>query len=262
MSAPIDRLCRGLHALQRRDALRALPELGIPSLRPDRLAAVIPTHVYAGGPVADPGQTLFVWRSCALEKACGGTLCFYVDDYRLEALWRRPRHYAELFLRHHIAALIEPDFSLWTDDPLAVQLFNVYRARWLGRAWQDAGIPVIPSLGWSDARSFSFCFAGIPQEAPVVACECRTPGGNDADRVAFLRGLAEGVRQVQPRHVLIYGGHEHAYWLQGRLPPGPAYTLLPGWTHERHRIRQAAARAQRARDQFILFEKGETVCSI
>ncbi len=257
-----DQLCRALHALQQKDQVHAMPPLDIPSLRADRLAAVVPSATYAGGSSADPAHTLFVYRSCALARARGGTLAFYVDDYRLDPLWRRPRHYTELFLHHGIAALIEPDFSLWTDDPLAVQVFNVYRTRALGRYWQDAGLPVIPSLGWSDERSFSFCFAGIPQEAPVVACECRTPGGNDEDRRAFLRGLAEGVRQVQPVHILVYGGYEHRFWLHDHLPPGPAYTMLPSWTHERHQIRRAEDRAQRERYQFRLFERGETLCSI
>ena len=222
---------------------------GIPAPRSDRLAGVIPTKVYAGGAIVDPEHPLFIWPTASLSKARGMVLGFYVDDERLEALWSRPRYYSALFLSHGIQALIEPDFSLWADAPLAEQLWNVYRMRTLGRLYQDHGLMVIPNLAWSDERSFSFCFQGIPVGAPVVACECRTPGGNDGDRRAFLRGLTEGVKEVQPQHVIIYGGQEHSFWLKERLPAGPTYTLLEAWTSARGKIRTTEERIVRAKNQ-------------
>jgi hypothetical protein len=180
-------------------------------------------------------------------------LGFYVWDERLEALWRNPERATTRLLSAGVGAVIEPDFSLWADAPLVEQLFNVYRMRLLGRQWQEAGLSVIPNLAWSDDRSFPFCFTGIPVGAPVVACECRTPGGNDADRRRFLAGLTEGVKQGQPEHVLIYGGKEHAFWLSGNLPTGPHYTLLEAWTSARGKIRARQEREERERNQLQLF---------
>lgn len=182
----------------------------------------------------------------------------YAHDERFEALWRNPEHSLALFLRHGVAALVEPDFSLWTDDALAVQLFNIYRMRTLGRLWQEAGLPLIPNLTWSDARSFSFAFEGIPVGAPVVACECRTPGGNDDDRRAFLAGLTEGVKQVQPVNVIIYGGQEHAFWLTDNLPVGPRYHLIESWTSARRSVRATQAQHARERNQLNLFTGGSS----
>jgi len=232
-------------------------DFGIPSLLPDKLATVTPTAVYAGGPVTNPSNTLFVWRTCRFPaEARGGELAFYTDDYRFECLWNRPIFYAEQFARFGWGAIVEPDFSTWIDAPLAEQLWNTYRTRTLGRLWQEAGLQVIPSLNWADERSFSFAFSGIPQHAPVVACEARTAGGNDGDRRRFLAGLAEGVRQVQPQHVLMYGGKEHAFWLESRLPPGSHYTLLESWTHARDRARRRETIRQKNRHQPILFPTG------
>jgi hypothetical protein len=107
-------------------------EWGVHELRRDLLSTLVPSQVYISGPVTDPVNTLVTWRTCALEKARGCTLAFYVWDEKLEQLWRRPQHYTALFLRHGVAALVEPDYSLWTDDALAVQVFNTYRSRWLG----------------------------------------------------------------------------------------------------------------------------------
>lgn len=225
---------------------------GIPTLREDRLSALVPTTVYAGGPVSDPAHSLFLWRTYSLTRARGMTVGFYIWDDKLEPLWRDPERQTDRLRTAGVAAVIEPDFSLWTDAPLVEQLWNTYRTRFLGRYWQEHGLLVIPNLNWSDERSFEFCFLGIPQHAPVIAVECRTAGQNDADRRAFLAGLAEGVRQVAPAHVLIYGGKEHAYWLTPYVPPGPQYTLLESWTRARGRVRRQEELRLRHHKQFEL----------
>jgi len=228
-------------------------DFGIPSLLPDQLATGLPTAVYAGGPVTDPTQTLFLWRTYSLTRARGMTVGFFVWDDKLEQLWRQPEKQTARLLAASVMAVIEPDFSLWADAPLAEQIWNVYRTRTLGRLWQERGLSVIPNLNWSGPESFNFCFQGIPFCAPVVACECRTAGQNERDRCAFLGGLWEGIHQREPAHVLIYGGVEHESWLAPQLPPGPRYTLLESWTRARGRLRRAAERQQRARNQLTLF---------
>ncbi len=224
---------------------------GIPSLRSDRLASLVPERVYTGGPVVDPAHTLFVWRTGRfLAEARGGVLGFHVDDYRFECLWRQPERYAEKFAGFGWGAVIEPDFSTWANAPLAEQLWSIYRMRSLGRLYQEHGLALIPNLAWSDKRSYEFCFQGIPRECPVAACEARTAGGNDDDRRAFLAGLSEGIRQVVPQTVLVYGGQEHDFWLRRRLPEGPRYVLLESWTRVRGKVRQYEEQRLRHRNQF------------
>lgn len=229
-----------------------MTDFGIPCLRDDRLSSLVPTQIHTGGPVSDPAHTLFVWRTAALSKARGCIVAFYRWDSFFEAIWRNPHRYTDLFLKHGVTTLVECDFSLWRDDPLIVQAYNVFRTRSLARCWQEAGLLVIPSLNWSDERSFEFCFQGVPLHAPLVAVECRTAGQTDDDRRAFLAGLSEGVRQVRPANVLVYGGSEHAYWLSGSLPPGPQFTLLQSWTSARDQLRKQARQQLRHRNQLVL----------
>jgi hypothetical protein len=234
----------------------------IPSLRPDRLAATVPTSVYCGGAIVDPQRVLFVWRTCRFPaEARGGVLSFFVDDYRFAALWRSPERYAEQFHAFGWGAIVEPDFSTWRDDPLTEQRQALYRMRTLGRLYQEHGLSIIPNLAWSDERSYEFAFTGIPRGVPVAATECRTPGGCDHDRRLFLAGLTRAVDVVQPRHIIVYGGAEHSFWLAPCLPPGPQYTLLPSWAHERDKIRRQAERALRNRHQLQLFPGGESLCT-
>jgi hypothetical protein len=179
----------------------------------------------------------------------GGTVGFYLADDRLETLWRSKERFATEFRLHGIVSAVEPDFSLWCDQPIEDQLHNIRRTRIVGRLFQEGGLLLVPNLNWGDERSFPSCFAGIPQHVPVCMTECRTAGGNDNDRRAFLRGLEQGVKEIMPQHVCIYGGREHAYWLKERLPPGPQYTLLEAWTSARGRIRKAQEREVRERNQ-------------
>jgi hypothetical protein len=229
----------------------------VTSLRADMLSDVAPSRTYGGGAlIGNAADVLFLWRSVATQKARGGTLAFYLADDRLETLWRSKERFATEFKLHGIVAAVEPDFSLWSDQPVEEQLHNVRRTRIVSRQFQEHGLAIVPNLNWADEQSFPFCFAGIPQHAPVCMTECRTPGSNDADRRAFLTGLTEGVKQLQPQHVIIYGGTSHTFWLQDRLPPGPTYHLIDAWTDSRGRVRKAQERKLRDRNQPNLFTGG------
>ncbi len=157
-------------------------------------------------------------------------LChFYLDDYRFEAVWNRPapgaRHVAGYF------ATCSPDFSLYPDWPLAAQIWNTYRSRWLARYWQAGGLRVIPTLNWSDAASFAFCFDGIPsgQILTIAVADLRRP---HVER-RFRAGLEAMLARLRPRQLLVYG----------RLPydPGcPVIEVRPDWAPWRRRPSRSA----------------------
>jgi hypothetical protein len=67
--------------------------------------------------------------------------------YRFETVWTRPLKALEHLRKYR--TLLTPDFSLYADWPLAVQQWNVYRNRWCGRYWQEAGFQIIPTVSWS-----------------------------------------------------------------------------------------------------------------
>ena len=95
------------------------------------------------------------------DRAEGGTLGFFLNDYQIEALWTKADYYVQKFIADKWAALVAPDFSMWADDPIYQQIWNLARSRVLARKWQDAGIPVFPTLNWSTEASFEFAFEGI-----------------------------------------------------------------------------------------------------
>ena len=42
-----------------------------------------------------------------------------------------------------------------------MKIWNMYRMRLIGQIMYDAGLNVIPTLGWADEETHKFCFDGI-----------------------------------------------------------------------------------------------------
>jgi hypothetical protein len=83
------------------------------------------------------------WGSIARKSRLRGTIAFYVEDYRFEALWSDPSGIANL---QHITNIIEPNFTTTANMPAAMALHQVYKKRWLARWWQSIGIRVFVDL--------------------------------------------------------------------------------------------------------------------
>jgi hypothetical protein len=123
--------------------------------------------------------------------------CF-VDDWRLEAIWRDPFKMVDRFIL--CQTVIAPDFTVETNDPLIHALYQVWRSRVIGRWWQDHGLTVIPALQWSRPEINPFLFAGLSQ-CDIVAVRSPTRGYVDQ-----WRQCAEQFLMIhQPKLVLHFG---------------------------------------------------------
>ncbi|MCL2676262.1 MAG: DUF4417 domain-containing protein [Streptococcaceae bacterium] len=127
---------------------------------------------------------------------------FYLDDYQFERVWANPEKYIKLLKKFD--CVFSPDFSLYVDMPLALQIYNIYRSRCLGAYWQSEGINVIPTLSWSDERSFSFCFEGIPEGSIVTVSTVGCVRNAKAQQL-WRAGMDELIRRIQPEKILLYG---------------------------------------------------------
>ena len=88
---------------------------------------------------------------------------FFLDDYQFERVWNRPDNYVDKLSKFD--CVLTPDFSLYTDFPLAMQIWNTYRSRLIGRYWQDCGITVIPTASRSTHESNNLRFDGLPENS-------------------------------------------------------------------------------------------------
>ena len=127
------------------------------------------------------------------------TVHFFVEDNKLDRYYNDPEKYLSRLAQYpHI---LTPDYSLYTDMPMAIQIYNTFKNRWCGAYWQEYGLSVIPTVSWSTENSFEFCFDGIDYSS-VVAIS--TLGGL-TDKELFLRGYSELKARVSPAQVLCFG---------------------------------------------------------
>lgn len=134
------------------------------------------------------------------RKNCG--VHFFIDDYRFERVWNDPKRY--LAVLENFECVLTPDFTLYTDMPKALKIYNVYRNRLIGQYFQRNGVRVIPTVSWADADSFSYCFAGIPAQATVAVSNLGI-GKSPMALATWHAGMDEMLRQLAPAQILFYG---------------------------------------------------------
>lgn len=127
---------------------------------------------------------------------------FFIDDYLFQRTWNDPCRYAHLLSGYQ--TVMTPDFSMFTDYPVAVQLYNHWRKHQLGAYWQSLGLTVIPSICWSDHDSYAWCFDGEPVGGTVAVSSVGTQK-NPLARTLFLDGYSEMMRHLQPEKIIFFG---------------------------------------------------------
>jgi hypothetical protein len=142
-------------------------------------------------------------RIRAGEPPDDGAVHFFLDDYRFETVWSRPRKALEALAPY--TTLLSPDFSLYRDWPLMLQMWNVYRNRWCGAFWQSQGFTVIPTVSWSTAESYDFCFLGLSRRSVVALSAVGVRLEDPLERYLFEEGFREMVARLEPAVVLSYG---------------------------------------------------------
>lgn len=128
---------------------------------------------------------------------------FFLDDFRFEPVWNRP--FGALPALQTYGTALTPDFSLYREWPLVLQLWNTYRNRWCGAFWQAQGLTVIPTVSWGDKDSFAFCFLGIPRRSLVAISTVGVKLEQPMAYSLFMAGFEEMLAQLQPTAVLCYG---------------------------------------------------------
>lgn len=192
-----------------RDWFPAANALGIPDLIPEQCAQQIP-------------DDLISWRSGRHDpdSSEGQTLCFFVDDWRFECCWTYPVRMLSALQRSRWGAVCEPNFSIWADGPVAEQIWNTYRTRWVGRYWQEHGISVIPCLAIGTPEAWPIVTSGVPSGVPVVSIQTQTC----TDARILSDGLQRAHEAIGFTDVLIYGARKiqipdgvRAHYYQTRL---------------------------------------------
>ncbi|QWQ38513.1 DUF4417 domain-containing protein [Gemella sp. zg-570] len=127
---------------------------------------------------------------------------FYMHDLTFRRILSDIDKYFHLL--SDFGGIISPDFSLYIDMSLCLQLTNVYLNRAVGYYFQSKGIKVIPNVRWGDERTFEFAFLGLEKESvyaiSTVACIRSLEEKN-----RFKKGLKEMIKRLKPKQIIVNG---------------------------------------------------------
>jgi hypothetical protein len=127
-----------------------------------------------------------------------GTLHFYTDDYRFQSVYEHP----EKILQHNPANIVEPNFSLFNEMPVAFGLQAIYKKRFIARAMQERGIKVFIDLNVA-AKFYKLNMLGVPMGWSAF---CTRGYSDRLNYLEFEWQLAKSYAGDNPLLFVIYGG--------------------------------------------------------
>ncbi len=131
------------------------------------------------------------------NTACG--VHFFIDDYRFTGIYNNPERSIEKLSQY--AFLLTPDYSTYSDMNYWRQLESVAHSHWVGAYWQSRGLKVVPTMTWSDSRSYSFCNDGV-EKGSIVAVGMI---GCKRSKNEFLRGYNNMLEIIEPSAIIVFG---------------------------------------------------------
>lgn len=127
---------------------------------------------------------------------------FFIDDYQFERIWNNPWQYLEALKK--VKGVLTPDFSMYSDTPRAMNIWNCFRSRALARFLQENGVNIIPTVSWSDYESLSWAFDGIAKHS-AVAISTNGAMSNLKSREMFIAGFNKLIETIDPCQIVCVG---------------------------------------------------------
>ncbi len=133
------------------------------------------------------------------EKNKSKIVHFFLDDYKFNVIWNDPEPRIEKLRQYR--AVLSPNFSIYTEMPLSLKVYNSFKSRWCGAYLQSKGIKIIPTLAWGEPNTYWFCFDGIAKGSIVAVSTL----GVRTEKTMFMQGYDEMLRKIKPEKVICYG---------------------------------------------------------
>lgn len=147
-----------------------------------------------------------------LDKSEGHSecVCFYQNDPLFADVLVACDEFIDELAK--FPCVLTPDCSLYRDMLLALQIANTYLSRLIGHYCEERGLNVLPSVRWSDERSYAselfggvpFAFLGIPKGVPVAIGSYGCVK-NKENRYHLKAGLEAMLNELEPPKVYVYG---------------------------------------------------------
>lgn len=138
----------------------------------------------------------------AKEKNPKKAIChFFEDDYQFERVWKDCDRYIPIL--KNFKAVCTPDFSSYSNMPLAMQIWNRYRNRSLAYYMWLNDVNIVPTVGWGSEETYGYCFDGLPKNSTLSVSTngCFTKEGKEC----YRNGFKEMCRRLEPNRIIIIG---------------------------------------------------------
>ena len=156
-------------------------------------------------------------------------LHFYMHDKDFSNFLQHPEKYLDEV--KEFGGIVSPDPSLYTNMPLAVQLYNSFLNRAVAFFLQKNKVNVIPNVRWGSVPSFKFCFDGLVTRATyaISGYGCTK---KKCDKELFKKGLEVMLEKLEPKLILVYGGMPKSIF--GDFEKEWNFLHFEEWTHLVH----------------------------
>lgn len=127
-----------------------------------------------------------------------GTLHFYTDDYRFSAVYDHP----EKIFQHNPANIVEPNYSLFNETPIAFGMQAIYKKRMIARQMQENGIRVFVDLNVA-SKFYKLNLLGVPAGYSHF---CTRGYSDRLNYLQFEYEMAKVIAGDNPLTFVVYGG--------------------------------------------------------
>ena len=148
------------------------------------------------------------------QKTDNTCVCFYQYDHVFDGVHglynsiiyqdeKRLALFRERF--KNVKYIVGPDYSIFGDFPVALQIFNIYKSR-VCMAWLkvNTNAVIIPNIRWTFDFSYEFAFDGIMKGSNIAISILGQIRDKD-NRKMFFDGFKEAIDRIEPKAILIYG---------------------------------------------------------
>lgn len=189
----------------------------------------------------DDGQTTWLYnyglagfKGLPCDRA---VLAFFTYDEKFAGWWEYPGFYTAKLMNAGIRYACVPDYSFYDEFSTAMMIWNTFRAQWLGRYFQEAGLKVIPRLQFSidkdrGEKTLDFCMAGIPKNPPILIQSIQND--NDDNQSRSIEMTKKCLEVLQPDTWVVYGGKPAERVMNTINYPNCKW--LPNYVHKRRGV--------------------------
>lgn len=127
---------------------------------------------------------------------------FFIHDYQFARIWRNPWKYLPTLACYN--GVIAPDFSVFWELPLYIQIQSIGRSRQFASWLRQNGLNVIPCIRWGKEETYPYAFGGVESGGTVAVGTAGCMREKQSRRV-FECGFGPMLEAVKPARVVVYG---------------------------------------------------------